>query len=181
MRSFAHSHRCHRFSSPCKPAPSPKSLARGQSLMCSVAVVQSLSHVHSCDLMDCSTLGFPPLVSPGAWSNSCPLSQWCHPIISSSDAPLSSCPQSFPASGSFPISWLFESGGQNIWVSASSSVRPMHIQDWFPLQLTGLISLQPKGLSRIFSNTTVQKHHFFAAQLSLWSNSHIHTWLLEKP
>ena len=94
--------------------------------------------------------------------------------------PLSSHLQSFPASGSFPVSLFFESGGQSIGASASASVLPMNIQDWFPLGLTGLISLQSKELSRVFSNTTVQKHQFFGAQLSLWSHSHIHTWLLLK-
>ena len=115
-----------------------------------------------------------------ACSNSCPLCQWCHPTILSSVIPFSSCLQSFPASGYFPVSWLFTSGGQNIGTSTSASILPMSIQDWFPLGLTGLISLQSKGLSRVFSNTTVQKHQFFGIQLSLWSNSHIHTWLLEK-
>ena len=95
-------------------------------------------------------------------------------------APFSSCLQSFPAPGSFPMSHFFASGGQSSGVSASASVLPMNIQDWFPLGLTGLISLQSKGLS-VFSCTTIQKHWFFSAQLSLWSNSHIHTWLLEKP
>ena len=93
--------------------------------------------------------------------------------------PLSSCLQSFPESGAFLMSWFFPSGGQSIGASASASVVPMNIQDWFPLGLTGLISLQPKGLSRVFANTTVQKHQFFHTQPSLWSNSHIHTWLLE--
>ena len=92
-----------------------------------------------------------------------------------------SCLQSFPASGSFLMSWLFTSGSQIIGTSVLASVFPMNIQDWFPLGLTGLISLQSKELSRVFSNTTVQKHQFFTTQLSLWSNSHIHTWLLEKP
>ena len=105
-------------------------------------------------------------------SDSCPLSQWCHPTISSSLVPFPSCPQSFPASGSFPVSQSFASGGQS--VVASASVLPMNIQDWFRLGLTSLISLQSKELSRVFSNTTVQKHHFFGTQLSLWSNSHIH-------
>ena len=125
----------------------------------------------------------PPCLSPtpGACSNSCPLSWWCHPTISSSVIPFSSWHQSFPASGSFPLSQLFTSGGQSIGVSASASVLPMNIQDWSPLGLTGWISLQSKGLSRVFSNTIVQKHQFFSAQLSLWSNSHNHTWLLEKP
>ena len=122
-----------------------------------------------------------PSPTPRAFSNSCPLIGWCHPTISSSVIPFSSCLQSFPASGSFSMSQFFASGGQSIGVSASTSVLPMNIQDWFPLGLTDLISLQSKGLSRVFSNTTVQKHQFFSAQSSLWSNSHIHTWLLEKP
>ena len=104
---------------------------------------------------------------PGACANSCPLSQWCHPTISSSVVHFSSCLHSFPASGSFLMSWLFTSGGQSIGASASASVLPMNTQDWFPLGLTGLISLQSKGLSRVFSNTTVQKHQFFGAQSSL--------------
>ena len=122
-----------------------------------------------------------PSLSPGVWSNSCPLSQWCHPTILSSDAPFSSYLQSFPASGSFPVSQLFASGGQCIWASTSASVLSVNIQDWFPLGLTSLMSLQSRALSRVFSNTTVQKHQFFGAQLSLWSNSHIHAWLLGKP
>ena len=104
---------------------------------------------------------------PEACSNSCPLRRWCHPAISSSVIPFFSCLQSFPASGSFPISLFFTSGGQSIGASASASVLPMNIQDWFPLGLTGWISLQSKGLSRVFSNTTLQKHQFFSAQLSL--------------
>ena len=111
-------------------------------------------------------------------SNSCPLSWWCYLTISSSMDSFS-CPQSFPASRSFPMSQLFASGGQS--VGASVSVLPMNIQGLFPLGLTGLISLQFKGLSRVFSSTTVWKHHSFCAQPSLWSNSHIHTWLPEKP
>ena len=107
-------------------------------------------------------------------SHSCPSSWWCHPTISSSVIPFSSCLQSFPASGSFQMSQLFASG-QNIGVSASTSVLPVNILDWFPLGWTGWISLQSKGLSRVFSDTTVQKHQFFSAQLSLWSNSHIYT------
>ena len=114
-------------------------------------------------------------------SNSCPLSWWYFLTISSSVSPFSSCPQSFLASGSFPVSWLSASGGQSNGASASASVLLMKIQDWFPLGLTGLISLQSKGLSRVFSNTTVGMHHFFSAQPSLWSSSHIYTWLLEKP
>ena len=123
----------------------------------------------------------PSCPSPAlrVYSNSCPLSWWCHPIISSSVIPLSSCLQSFHAWGSFPVSQLFASGGQSIGASASASVLPMNIQDWSPLGWTGWISLQSKGLSRVFSDTTVTKHKFFSAQLS-YGNSHIHIWLLEK-
>ena len=119
--------------------------------------------------------------TPGACSNWCPSSQWWHPTISSSVVPFSSCLQSFPASESFPMSQFFTSSGQSIRASASASVLPMNIQDWFPLGLTGWISLQSKGLSRVFFNTTVQRHQFFGTQLSLYSKSHIHTWLREKP
>ena len=122
-----------------------------------------------------------PSQTPRVYSNSCPSSRWCHPAITSSVIPFSSCPQSFPASGSFPMSQLFASGGQRIAISASASVLPMNTQDWSPLGCTGWISLQSKGLSRVFSNTTVQKHQFFGAQLSSQSNPHIHTWSLEKP
>ena len=122
-----------------------------------------------------------PSIFPRVCSNSCPSSQWCHPIISSSVVLFSSCLQSFPASGSFPTSQFFPSGGQSIGVSASASVLLMNIQDWFPLGLTDLISLQSKGLSRVFSSTTIWKHQLFNAQTSLWSNSHIRTQLLEKP
>ena len=115
---------------------------------------------------------------PRAYLNSCPSSWWCHPTISSSVIPFSSCLQSFIASGSFPMSQFFASGGQII--GASASVLSKNIQDWFPLRLTGWIFLQFKGLSRVFSNTAVQKHQLFSAQLSLQSNSQIHTWLLEK-
>ena len=112
----------------------------------------------------------PPCSSPipRVHPNSCPLSRWCHPTISSSVVPFSSCPQSFPASGSFPMSQLFISDGQSTGVSASTSVLLMKTQDWSPLGWTGWISLQSKGLSRVFSNTTVQKHQFFGAQLSLY-------------
>ena len=120
-----------------------------------------------------------PLPSPRVCSNSCPLSQWCHPTISPSVIPYTSCLQSFRASESFLMTQLFTSGGQSIGASATASVLPMNIQGWFPLGLTVLISLQPKGLSRIFSNTTVWKNQFFSTQPSLWSNSHIHSWLLE--
>ena len=108
-----------------------------------------------------------PSPTPWACSNSCPLSLWCHPTISSSVVSFSSCPQSFPASGSIQMSQLFTWGGQSIGVSSSASVLPMNIQDWFPLGLAGWITLQSKGLSRLFSNTTIQKHQFFGAQLSL--------------
>ena len=122
-----------------------------------------------------------PTPTPGAYSNSCPLSRCCHPTISSSVIPFSSRLQSFLASGSFQMTQLFASGGQSIRVSASASVLPMNTQDWFPLSWTGWISLQSKGFSRVFSNTTVQKHQFFGTQLSSQSNSHLHTWLLGKP
>ena len=122
-----------------------------------------------------------PSVTPGVYSNSCPSSQWCHPAVSSSVVPFSSCLQSLPASGSFPMSQLFSWGGQSFGVSASASVLPMNIQDWSPLGWTNWISLQSKGLSRVFSNTTVQKHQFCGTQLSSQSNSHILTWPLEKP
>ena len=117
-----------------------------------------------------------PSPTPGVHSNSCPLSWWCHPAISSSVIPFSSCSQSLPASGSFPMSQLFAWGGQSIGVSASASVLPMNTGDWSPLGWTGWISLQSKELSRVFSNTTVQKHQFFGAQPSSQSKSHIHTW-----
>ena len=122
-----------------------------------------------------------PSPTPEVYSNSCPLSWWCHPAISSSVVPFSSFPQSLPASGSFPMSQLFTWGSQSIGVSASASILPMNTQDWSPLGWTGWISLQFKGLSRVFSNTTVQKHQFFSAQLSSQSKSHIHTWPLGKP
>ena len=122
-----------------------------------------------------------PSPTPKACSNSCPLSQGCHPTISSFVVAFFSCLQTFPAPGSFPMSQFFALGGQSIRVSALASVLPMNIQDWSPSEWTGWISLQSKGLSRVFSNTTVQEHKFFSAQPSLWSNSHIYTWLLEKP
>ena len=122
-----------------------------------------------------------PSPTPGVHANPCPLSQWCHPTISSSVVPFSSCPQSFPASESFHMSQLFTSGGQSIRVSASTSVLPMNTQGWSPSEWTGWISLQSKGLSRVFSDTTVQKHQFFGTQPSSQFNSHIHTWPLEKP
>ena len=125
----------------------------------------------------------PPCSSPtpGVHSDSRPSSQWCHPAISSSVVPFFSCPQSLPASESFPMSQLFSRGGQSTEVSASASVLPMNIHEWFPLGLIDLNSLQSKGCSGAFSNTTFQRHQFLSAQLSLRSNSHIHTWLLKKP
>ena len=122
-----------------------------------------------------------PSPTPGVHSDSRSSSQWCHPAISSSVVPFSSCPQSLPASESFPVSQPFTWGGQSTGVSASASVLPMNTQDWSPLGWTGCNSLQSKGLSRVFSNTTVQKHQFFGAQPSSQSNSHIHTWPQEKP
>ena len=134
-----------------------------------------------CDPMDWGCQASLSITTPRACSNSWPLSWWCHPTISSYIVPFSSCLQSFPALGCVPMSQFFASGGQSIGVSASASVLPMHIQDWFPLGWTRCISLQSKGLSRVFSNTTDQKHQFFSAQFSSESNSHIHTWPLEKP
>ena len=122
-----------------------------------------------------------PSPTPGVYSNSWPSSRWCHPAISSSVVPFTSCPQSFPASGSFPMSQLFAWGGQSTGVSALASGLPMNTQDWTPLGWTGWTSLQSKKLSRVASNTTVQKHQFFSVQLSSQFNSHIHTWPLEKP
>ena len=122
-----------------------------------------------------------PSSTPRVCSSSCLLCRWCYPTISSSVVPFTSCCQSFPASGSFPVSQFFASGGQSIGVLALTSVLPMNIQDWFPLGLTGWISLLSKGLSRVFSNTIIQKHQCYSTQLTLWSNSHILTWLLGKP
>ena len=125
----------------------------------------------------------PPCSSPtaGAHSDSRPSNQWCHPAISSSVVPFSSGPQSLPASESFPMSQLFSWGGQSTGVSALASFLPKKSQGWSPSEWTGSISLQSKGLSRVFSNTTVQKHQFFGSQPSSQSNFHIYTWLLEKP
>ena len=120
-----------------------------------------------------------PSLAPRLCSDSCPLSWWCHPTILSSVVAFSSRPQSFPATGCFPMNQLFTSGGQSIGTSFSASVLPMNIQVSFPLGLIGLILLS-KGLSRVFSSTTVWRHQFFSAQPSLWSNSYIHTWLLKK-
>jgi len=122
-----------------------------------------------------------PSPTPGVHSNSRPSSRWCHPAISSSVVSFSSCPQSLPASDCFPMSQLFTWGGQSTGVSALALVLPKNTQGWSPSEWTGWISLQSKGLSRVFSNSTVQKHQFFGAQLSSQTNSHIHTWPLEKP
>ena len=150
------------------------------SLSTVVIVVQLLNHVQLLRPHGLQHARLPcPVPSPRTCSSSCPLSWWCHPTISSSVIRFSSCLQSIPVSGSFPVSQLFPSGGQSI--AASASVLPTNTQDWSPLEWTGWISLQSKGLSTVFSNTTVQKHQFFSTQSSLWSNSHIHTWLLKKP
>ena len=122
-----------------------------------------------------------PSPTPRVQPNPCPLSQWGHPTILTSVIPFSSCPQSFPASGSFPMSQVFTWGSQSIGVAASTSVLPMNTQDWSPLGWTGWISLQSKGPARVFSNTTVQKHQSLGTQLSSQSNSHMHTWPLDKP
>ena len=142
---------------------------------CSVVSDSSWPHGLQHSRPDC------PSPTPGVYSNSCPSSRWCHPTISSSVVPFSSCLQSLPASGSFQMSQLFAWGGQSIGVSASTSVLPMNTQYWSALGWTSWIFLQSKGLSRDFSNTTVQKHQFFGTQFSLQSNSHFHTWPLEKP
>ena len=150
---------------------------------CSIAQFSSISSAMSDSLWPHESQHTrPPCPSPtsGVYSNSCPSSWRCHPAISSSVFPFSSCPQSLPVSGSFPMSQHFAWGGQSIGISASASVLPMNTQDWSPLGWTGWISLQSKGLSRVFSNTTVQKHQFSGTQLSSQSNSHIHTWPLEK-
>ena len=122
-----------------------------------------------------------PSPTPGVYTNSCPLSRLCHPTILTSVIPFSSCPQSFLTSESFPMSPLFASDGQSIRVSASASVLPVNFQGWFSLGFTGLISLLSRGLSRVFSSTPIGKYQFFSMQPSLWSNSHICTWLLENP
>ena len=150
-----------------------------------LSTVQFSSVTQSCPTL-CDPHGLqhtrPPCPSPTprVYSNSCLLSQWCYPMTSSSAVPFSSHLQSFPASGSFQMSQHFTSGGQGTGALASASVLPMNTQDWSPLGRTGWISLQSRGLSRVFSNTTIQKHQLWSTQLSLKSNSHIHTWLLEK-
>ena len=154
--------------------------AKGKELAGSCSVTKLCPTL--CHPRDCSTPGFPVhlQILRLAQTHVHQVGDAIQPI-SSSVVPFSSCLQSFPASGSSPMSRFFTSGGQSIVASASASVLLMNIQDWFPLGLTGWISLQSKGLSRVFCNTTVQKHQFFGTQLSLWSNSHIHKWLLEKP
>ena len=142
---------------------------------CYVVVVQLLSDSLLPRGLWRARLPYPSL-SLRVCSNSCSLSQWCHPTVSSSVAPVSCYLQPFPTSGSFLMSWFFASGDPSIGASALASVLPMNIQGWFPLGLTGLI-LQSKGLPKVFSSTTDQKHQFFGTQLSLWSNFHIHTWL----
>ena len=147
-----------------------------------VVAVQSLNHVQLFVTHGLQHTRLPcPSLSPRVCSNSCLLSQWCHPTILWSVIPFSSCLQSFPASGSFPMSQLFASGGPSIGALASASVLPMNIQRWFSLRFTSFTSLLSKGLSRAFSSTTVRKHQFFTAQPSLWAHSCIYTWLLEKP
>ena len=149
-----------------------------------ISSVQFSRSVMSDSLQPCeSQHARPPCPSPTprVHSNSCPSSQWCHPAISSSVVPFSSCLQSLPASESFPMSQLFPWGGQSTRVSALASVLPKKSQGWSPSEWTGWISLHSKGLSRVFSNTTVQKHQFFSTQPSSQSNSHIHTWPQEKP
>ena len=133
------------------------------------------SHESQCARPPC------PSLTPGVHSDSCPSSTWCHPAISSSVVPFSSCHQSLPASESFPMSQLFAWGGQSTGASALASFLPKKSQGWSPLEWTGWMSLQSKGPSRVFSNTTAQKHQFFGAQPSSQSNPFIHTWLLEKP
>ena len=146
---------------------------------CCCSVTQSCLTL--CDPMDCSTPGPCPSPSPKVCLSSCPLHQWCYPAISPSDSLFSFCPQSLPASGTLPMSWLFASGDQNTGASASASVLPMSIPGWFSSRLTGLISLLAKGLSGVFSSTTVWRHQFFGALPSLLSSSYHHVWLLGRP
>ena len=142
--------------------------------------VQSLSHVWLFLTPWTAACQASLSLTTGTYSNSCSSSRWCHSTISSSIIPFSSCFQPFPASVFFPVSQFFTSGGQSIGTPTSASVLPKNSQGWFPLGWTCWISLQTKGPSRVFSNTTVQKHQFFSAQLSLQSSSHNHTWLLEE-
>ena len=155
------------------------------SVYCFLVSVQFSSVAQSCptlcDPMNCSARPPCPSPSPGVHSDSRLSSRWCHSAISSSVIPFSSCPQSLPASESFPVSQLFAWGGQSTGASALASFLPKNTQDWSPWEWTGWMSLQSKGCSRVFSNTTVQKHQFFGTQLSSQSNSYIHTWPMEKP
>ena len=146
-----------------------------------ISSVQSFSWVWLFVILWTAAHRSPCQSTPRVHPNSCPLSRWCHPTIPSSVIPFSSCPQSFQVSGSFPMSQLFTWGGQSTGVSALASFFPKNTQGWSPLEWTGLISLLSKGLSKVFYNTIIWKHQFFSAQPSLWSNSHICTWLLEKP
>ena len=159
---------------PKRPAPR-KHQIRSDQISCSVVSDSLRPHESQHTGPPC------PSPTPRVHSDSCPSSQWCHPAISSSVIPFSSCPQSLPASGSFPVSQLFAWGGQRTGVSALASFLPKKSQGRSPSEWTGWISLQTKGLSRVFSNTTLQKHQFFGAQPSSQSNSHIHTWPQEKP
>ena len=171
-----------KYFAPC-PQPEPNqatSLSTGNTGDNAV-VVQVLSHVYSLRPHGLQHARLPCPSLPPSLLKLMSIQSMIHPTISSSVVPFSSCLQSFPASGSFPVSQLFASGGQNIRVSALASVLPMNIQGWFPLGLTGLISLLSKGLSGVFFSTTVRKHRCFGAQPSLWPHSHIHIWLLEKP
>ena len=159
-----------------------KTIVNGKHKQIQFSLVQLLSRVWLFATHESQHARPPcPSPTPRVYPNSCPLSQWCHPAMSFSVIPFTSCPQSLPTWESFPMSQLFAWGGQNIGVSALASVLPKNIQDWSPLEWTGWISLQSKGLSRVFSSTTVKKHQFFGAQLSSQSNTHIHTWPLEKP
>ena len=153
------------------------SKAEAFSSRCSVAKSCSTLWPHGLQHARLSCLS----LSPGICADSCPLSWLCSRTISSFAAPFSFCLQYFPASSSFPMSWLYAAGGQSIGTSTSASNFPMNMQGWFPLRLTGLISLLSKGLSRVFFSTTIGKHQFFNTQPSLWLNSHTWTWLLEKP
>ena len=162
------------------PGIEPCLLHHRQILYCLSHQVQFTSVIQLCLTLRLQHARFPcPSWTPGAYSNSCPSSCWCHLTISTSVIPFSSRLPYFQPSWSFPMSQFFTSGGQSIGASALASAPLMNIQDWFPLGLARCISLQSKGLSRVFSNTTVQKHQFFSAQASLLSNSHIHTWLMK--
>ena len=161
---------------PCTNSPIPLSL-QFSSLQFSRSVPSDSLQSHELQ----RTRPLCPSPTPRVHSNSRPSSRWCHPTISSSVVPFSSCPQSLPTSESFPMSQLFAWGGQSTRVSDLASLLPKNTQEWSPLEWTGWISLQSKRLSRVFSNTTVQKHQFFSTQLSSQSNSHTHTWSLEKP